>query len=125
MKMEKCHGIYLLFAKGGGATAAELVANGGEVYFMLNGVHGFLLQKTDKNYNKNEREIFLYKQIFSNIGQIFFRTYNCSCNYSLIIELLMYLFVQYLFVILAKLCHFVIVRKGRGGFVVLLSEGEF
>ena len=44
----KRHGIYLLFAKGGCATAAELVANGGEVYFMLDGVHGCLLQKRTK-----------------------------------------------------------------------------
>ena len=42
------HGIYLLFAKGGGATAAELVANGGEVYFMLNGVHGFCYKNGQK-----------------------------------------------------------------------------
>lgn len=106
------HGIHLLFSEGGGATAAELVANGGEVYFMLNGVHGFLLQKRTKIITKMNEKSFSINKYFSNIFQIFFRTYNCSCNYSLIIELLMYLFVQYLFVILAKLCHFVIVRKG-------------
>ena len=54
----ECHGIHLLFAERGGAAAAELVANGGEVYFMLNGTHGCLLQKRT-NDNKNERELFL------------------------------------------------------------------
>ena len=65
------HGIYLLFAKGGCATAAELVANGGEVYFMLNGVHGFLLQKRTKIITKMNEKFFSINKYFQILGKYF------------------------------------------------------
>ena len=64
------HGIYLLFAEGGGATAAELVANGGEVYFMLDGTHTFLQKRTKIITTMNENFFFVNKYI-QNIEQIF------------------------------------------------------
>ena len=64
------HGIYLLFAEGGGATAAELVANGGEVYFMLDGTHTFLQKRTRIIITMKEDFFFVNKYI-QNIEQIF------------------------------------------------------
>ena len=64
------HGIYLLFAEGGGATAAELVANGGEVYFMLDGTHTFLQKRTKIITTMNKNFFFVNKYI-QNIEQIF------------------------------------------------------
>ena len=65
------HGIYLLFAKGGCATAAELVANGGEVYFMLNGVHGCLLQKRTKIITKMNENFFFGNKYIQILGKYF------------------------------------------------------
>ena len=58
------HGIHLLFAKGRGAAAAELVANSGEVYFLLNGTHGFLLQKRTKIMTKMNENFFFGNKYF-------------------------------------------------------------
>ena len=65
------HGIYLLFSEGGGATAAEFVANGGEVYFMLNGVHGFLLQKRTKIITKMNEKFYSINKYFQILGNYF------------------------------------------------------
>ena len=67
----KRHGIHLLFAKGGGATAAELVANGGEVYFLLNGTHGFLLQKRTKIITKMNENFFFGNKYVQILGKYF------------------------------------------------------
>ena len=51
----ECHRIHLLFAERGSATAAELVANGGEVYFLLNRIHQRNLRITIYNLRKHLR----------------------------------------------------------------------